>query len=314
MTAQSSIQTFHSLTARKSKIENRKSKIENRKSTNKPLSPTQQQPHKLKMTDGKVIIHAEGLAYLAQISVSISLPSPSDKSTAARIEPGSGKPGSKPGSWLIVDHADAETRLLLPALVMQDVAVPPISRGRTSLSFRLPVSSGLPPPDSPRSEHQPVPWTALDITPLSGVTCRKCGRDVVPSFTITEWKNLPSENWAEMMDYWHCHKPVVAYESDHQHDGCDKNLPSKAYGAANVIAAQRTVGFVDLLSFMFHKEDCHIDASEVRGLFVCTSKFQAELLAGAIRRWPSRRVIRHQWHGHRYNARKKKPKSHRRCG
>lgn len=68
--------------------------------------------------------------------------------------------------------------------------------------------------------------------------------------TIKAWKDLPSENWAEMMEFWHCHKP-------HDHDQRDpESLASKGYGANNAISAQPGIGFVDLTSFLFAESDC----------------------------------------------------------
>ncbi|KAF4989583.1 hypothetical protein FGRMN_9045 [Fusarium graminum] len=61
---------------------------------------------------------------------------------------------------------------------------------------------------------------------------------------------LPSENWAEMMEFWHCHKP-----HDHEHQD-PESLASKGYGANHAISAQQGTGFVDLTSFLFSEPDC----------------------------------------------------------
>jgi hypothetical protein len=67
---------------------------------------------------------------------------------------------------------------------------------------------------------------------------------------LKTWKDLPSENWAEMMEFWHCHKP-------HDHDAKDEDsLGKKGYGASSAIAAQPSVGLVDQTSFLVSEVDC----------------------------------------------------------
>ncbi|KAF5022241.1 hypothetical protein F66182_5714 [Fusarium sp. NRRL 66182] len=77
-----------------------------------------------------------------------------------------------------------------------------------------------------------------------------CGNEFVAQNTINTWKDLPSENWAEMMEFWHCHKP-----HDHQHQDSE-SLATKGYGANHAISAQQGTGFVDLTSFLFQESDC----------------------------------------------------------
>lgn len=55
----------------------------------------------------------------------------------------------------------------------------------------------------------PTPWPVnqLEQCKPSGMLCSNCGNVLVRSGQIKHYKALPSENWAEMMDFWHCHKP-----------------------------------------------------------------------------------------------------------
>lgn len=87
-------------------------------------------------------------------------------------------------------------------------------------------------------------------------SCRGCTAVIVEKGQVGEWRDLPSENWAEMMDFWHCHKP-----DDHDHGNAhqhkDTNLASiKGYGANTRFTAQVGVGFVDLASFLLAEDDC----------------------------------------------------------
>jgi hypothetical protein len=79
------------------------------------------------------------------------------------------------------------------------------------------------------------------------------------------WKDLPSENWAEMMEFWHCHKPDHKHGEDHgdaSGKADEKTLAARGYGASSVISAQEGVGFVDLTTLLFTESDCqHLTVS-----------------------------------------------------
>ncbi|CRK42893.1 hypothetical protein BN1723_016091 [Verticillium longisporum] len=209
-------------------------------------------------THDTVVIYAELLPNIRHISIAVSLPSPVDASTSVQT--------SAHGDSILVTHRGESTEARLPGPVSAPSALPipatPPS-GPTSLAWRLPVSTSVTLP-STRHELQPtVPWSAHDLTPKAAVACRQCGEAVVPEGRLHEWKDLPSENWAEMMDFWHCHKPHDHGQEkngdgdgggDGDHD--DEHLTKRGYGANSSIAAQTRVGFVDLTSFLLAEEDC----------------------------------------------------------
>ena len=126
-----------------------------------------------------------------------------------------------------------------------------------------------------------VPWMADDMGPSTKVRCRACGSLVLddpasspagpgtdPGDGFSEsrassgwtWKDLPSGNWAEMMDFWHCHKPDT---HDHEKDPegktvsiQERNSQVKGYGAANQVVARPGTVLVDVASFLVVKGDC----------------------------------------------------------
>lgn len=125
-----------------------------------------------------------------------------------------------------------------------------------------------------------VPWDAGRLAECGRVECRGCGREVVkvgksgddgaeevevkadeaaPSEErgrgVKKWMDLPNENWAEMMDFWHCHKPHEHHLPGHTHtrDGVGKE---KGYAASNRIMAKKGVGYVDLAYLLLTEEDC----------------------------------------------------------
>lgn len=98
---------------------------------------------------------------------------------------------------------------------------------------------------------QQIPWSALNLANDCSFACQNCNQDVIPKWSIHWWKDLPSANWAEMMDFWHCHKPPgPSGNSD------DPSVENKGYAAGNTIKAERNVGLVDISSFLLHHDDC----------------------------------------------------------
>lgn len=142
------------------------------------------------------------------------------------------------------------------------------------LTWRLQLADDNNPADREiDSGRENGPWEARELVPGGGVSCRKCGASLIPKETVKMWKDLPAEGWAEMMEFWHCHKPG---EEDHHHQGHseqlnrgveeqkdlhgkadESSLASRGYGADSTIVAQKGVGFVDLTTFLFSEDDCH---------------------------------------------------------
>jgi ubiquitin-protein ligase E3 D len=78
--------------------------------------------------------------------------------------------------------------------------------------------------------------------------CRRCATRLLAPGRVREWRDLPSENWAEMMEFWHCHKP---HEPGRETAGAER-----AYAAGRKLVALEGVGFVDLVSFLLAERDC----------------------------------------------------------
>ncbi|KAF4984824.1 hypothetical protein FZEAL_52 [Fusarium zealandicum] len=197
------------------------------------------------MTSSKAIsIYAELLSNIRNISVVASLSSAVDSSTKAEI--------SQDGRHLTVTHQDQTENIFLPAQAAVTASLPVAGNGRSSLSWRLPISPAEAKPAHFLPENQALPWTSVDVKAGSRIGCRKCDSEFVAQNTIKAWKDLPSENWAEMMEFWHCHKP-------HDHNQQDsESLASKGYGANHVISAQEGVGFVDLTSYLFLESEFYL--------------------------------------------------------
>lgn len=58
----------------------------------------------------------------------------------------------------------------------------------------------------------PEVWNAKYFSNCQGIHCISCGRRVLHN--PLRWRQKPSENWTELMDLWHCHKPISHEVSD----------------------------------------------------------------------------------------------------
>jgi hypothetical protein len=203
------------------------------------------------------LLYAELLANIRQISLAVSLPSPCEASTQVAL--------SADCQTVELKHGGLSHRLTLPAKASLGATLLPIQikqRGSAALSWRLPLDSKS---LSPSHRADQMPWSATDLKPSSDVACRQCKAIVVPSGAVRLWKDLPSENWAEMMEFWHCHKPDHKHGEDHGDSSGkadEKTLAARGYGASSVISAQEGVGFVDLTTLLFTESDCqHLTVS-----------------------------------------------------
>ncbi|KAL4783501.1 ubiquitin-conjugating enzyme E2-binding protein [Aspergillus varians] len=122
-----------------------------------------------------------------------------------------------------------------------------------------------------------VPWAAGDMAASTKLRCGQCERviidtpDVATSSSLLDehsalqsaswvWKDLPSGNWAEMMDFWHCHKPdPLEGQDDHgpdKHLVEDENSKVKGYGASNQVLATPGTVLVDVATFLISDIEC----------------------------------------------------------
>lgn len=196
----------------------------------------------------RIILYAELLKNIRQVSVGCSLPSDCTSYTEASL--------SADSQQLTVHHEGEECTLRLPAAVSAPRKLR-VSDGK-HLSWRMPLAEAAPPGREPYSqpESEVVAWSAAQLPRGGAVKCRGCRNTVVRELLIGEWKDLPSENWAEMMEFWHCHKPDTEGHDHGQAVESQAHLAGRGYGANSRIAGQSKIGLVDLTSLLFSEEDC----------------------------------------------------------
>lgn len=131
----------------------------------------------------------------------------------------------------------------------------------------------LAPRDELIDDH--VPWTAAHMLPSTRIRCRGCGTPFLNE-PYTEhpaeqsnrsplrgwlWKDLPSGDWAEMMDFWHCHKPDPHEENSKSESATaikleEENAQIKGYGASSCVEAVPGTVFIDVATFLLSEADC----------------------------------------------------------
>ena len=193
------------------------------------------------------LIYAELLSNIRQVSVIASFETPSAPGTKAAL--------SDDRQHLKLIHNDNTVLLTLPAQV---AAIPSLEQpvlGSFEISWRLPLASSGSARRNSVADTPSAPWSADKLSPQAEVSCRKCGNILLAASSLQTWKDLPSQNWAEMMDFWHCHKPDIPIWHT-KSGGSDDHLRAKGYAANNRFTARKGTGFVDLTYFLFHEDDC----------------------------------------------------------
>lgn len=187
-------------------------------------------------------LYAEYLPNIKTLTVTTVLDTPRNDTTALAL--------SSDRTQLILEHNNRTQRITLPARVSgqnsQTLQVP--NTGELQCANRVSAEPLF-------GEEEPIAlWSATYLDSRTRIHCKNCNA-LVSSDKIRDWKNLPSEAWAEMMDLWHCHKPD---EPDHNHNDAPAN---KGYAAGNKLKAQAGVGLVDVMSFLLSEGDCTVEVS-----------------------------------------------------
>jgi len=195
------------------------------------------------MSTPNTLIYAELLSNIRQISIIASLEAPCDASTKVEL--------SRNRQKFILHHAGQTTVLSLPGQVAVNAQLHKPSQDNRELSWRLPLAGQPTRTSLEDSQRNEAPWSASTLPEDVEFVCRDCQAALITKGSVKTWKDLPSENWAEMMDFWHCHKPDVP----HTQESSDRNA-NRGYGVNTKFAASTGVGFVDLTTLLLTASDC----------------------------------------------------------
>ncbi|KAK4999158.1 hypothetical protein LTR66_001762 [Elasticomyces elasticus] len=203
-----------------------------------------------------VHLYCEYLLNIRAITITASLSTLSDQETKFTL--------SSDRTSLTLAHHDDIATIALPTVVAANAAASLASPAAPSkqLSFRLQLQEIE--PDSLRDRvsvgnDNLVPWSASTLRPGTSIHCARCETVLAEKHSITQWKDLPSEGWAEMMEFWHCHKPDIKHEHAHQDPHPVPRTPlqsKKGYGATSKLQAVQGQGFIDTAHLLVHPDDC----------------------------------------------------------
>ena len=201
-----------------------------------------------------IYLYAELLLNIRQVTIFALLPSNCHQATHAST--------SADQKVLLIQHDGNEASIELPHQVAKNPTLKIPTIPTKELSFRLSVSTAAKfSAQGGDINEASVPWSASKLTSQTQIACQCCGNLFVKDIAV--WKDLPSGGWADMMDFWHCHKPSTKNENN------DSVGSTKGYAAANDMGPTAGIGLVDLTHFSLAEDDC-------KGLKVC--EFISELL------------------------------------
>jgi hypothetical protein len=236
-----------------------------------------------------ITLYAELLLHIRTVTLFASLRTNHSRQTDAKL--------SADGSSITVSHEGQSATIRLPINVKgpsDAVLELPSQPPSKELTLRLQLeeregSDFLVALQSEDRQENIVPWDGASLSNTNDVeiTCKSCEGILVPKGKIQQWKDLPNANWAEMMDFWHCHKPDEHHLHDHTYE---QAVGQKGYAAGNRLQAIAGVGFVDLTSFLLSESDC--EGAQVRYFFRYLTPFKTACHHSAVvmqRVWAQRR-------------------------
>ena len=188
-------------------------------------------------------IYAELLLNIRQVTIFVALPSNFKHTTKLELSPDR--------TLISINHDGRYAELELPCKLVENACLKFPKTLAKELSFRLPLDEDQNILSNfETAQGNDGPWPASSMTSNTQIGCRLCS---IPLFdgSIKIWKALPSESWAEMMDFWHCHKPDD--EGAQQGDPCGV---TKGYSASSRLGPTAGTGLVDTISFLVLRDDC----------------------------------------------------------
>ena len=222
----------------------------------------------------ELYIYAELLLHIRQLTLYASLSEAKDKGTQILL--------SSDKKVITATYADERASIYLPTQIKGTANVTfPLGR-RTEFSTKLQIDDQVELQQAiDASPDTQVPWTATSLDRGIEIQCKACSAAVIQNGVILEWKDLPSENWADLMDLWFCHKP---HEHDHDDDEQTKAAESRGFSAQSSIAIESKIGLVDTITFLIHPDDSQaIQVSPTVVLCIQTHRRQERGFTAPIR-------------------------------
>lgn len=243
---------------------------------------------------GAIGLYAELLLNIRQVTVFATLPTIFDGETQITL--------SNDRRSLVVTHNGERAVLDLPCQTISSAAILLPAIETKELCFRLPVANDDRAKEIRGTSHSNVTiWPASALSPTTQVACRSC-KNIFVKDKITTWKDLPSDNWAEMMDFWHCHKPHV------RDDTYGAEAPTKDYPALNGYLSKPGVAFVDDSHLRLSASDCiGLEVSSARADHIFYYVVFIHYVRTGNKKEACLHVTLDPWHNRRYNCPRENP-------
>ena len=200
-------------------------------------------------------IYAEFLPNIRSVSVSVALPSPLPSLSLPSLPETTttSVSVSDDGTIIEIRYGRDSGALRLPVTVDPTSLPlsPPAYAVARDISIRLRPSVTAVQSLLNTCDVNYDPWSASALEDCHSLHCAECAFAIVEQDTVSIWKDLPSANWAEMMDFWHCHKPV-----DHKNTASAAGSEQKGYSANSAFSAVSGTCFVNTTSLLLSPQNC----------------------------------------------------------
>jgi len=187
------------------------------------------------------VLHAQFLQHIRSLNLTVELYSPRNDTTSITL--------SESSDRITLEHDKQSISITLPARISSPVDLSHCLPAPTKLSATTRLQVDPSHVSSAEGEGFHVPWTASALSDGTELRCAACNANLTPRGRVRDWRDLPSEGWAEMMDLWHCHKP-------HETDADSAAGSRKGFAANSRLVTRNGIGLVDVLGFLLAGGDC----------------------------------------------------------
>lgn len=195
----------------------------------------------------KIYLYAEILIHIRQLTLHASFQTEKKEGTKLNV--------TTDKRVISVTHDGETQRLYLPTQIKGDATVTFPLLKTTDISARLQIEDEQEWKCMINNEIE-APWMATDLSSATAIQCRHCKASILHSEKVHQWKDLPSENWAELMDFWFCHKPHGDEQSTVPESAAADAAAAKGFSATSKLAVTPGTGMTDLVSIVLYADDC----------------------------------------------------------
>jgi ubiquitin-protein ligase E3 D len=196
------------------------------------------------MPKPKIVLYAETLTHIKQLTLHASLQTEKNEHTKILV--------SSDKKIITALHDGESSSIYLPTQISGTAHVTFPYERRTEISTRLQIedSEQLHEPNEEFGSVE-VPWSAVSMSEKTSLACSQCDACLLSAGQIRDWRDMPSEMWADLMDLWYCHKPHDTYAQVNDHAA-----EAKGFSANSKLIEGAGICLIDTASFLLNSHDC----------------------------------------------------------